>query len=32
VVYAIIAALIVTVINIVFSKSRARRIETYERD
>jgi uncharacterized protein YggT (Ycf19 family) len=32
VVYALLAALIVTVIRIVFSKSRARRVETYERD
>jgi YggT family protein len=31
-VYALIAALIVAVINIVFNKSRARRIETYERE
>lgn len=31
-VYAVVAALIVTVINIVFSKSRARRVETYERE
>jgi hypothetical protein len=31
-VYGIIAALITTVINLVFNKSRARRIETYERD
>ncbi|MEO8612818.1 MAG: YggT family protein [Chloroflexota bacterium] len=32
VVYAIVAALIVTVINILFNKSRARRVETYERE
>jgi YggT family protein len=32
VVYAVVAALIVTLINILFSKSRARRIETYERE
>jgi len=32
VVYALVAALIVTLINILFSKSRARRVEITERD